>query len=208
MKSDKLENYIKNQLENREITPSRDLWSEIKMDTGESPQKSTKNNRLILLLAACFILIFGLAGLLFMKEQKQVDHISVAKLDQPVEIQQQKETVQPETPVKADTVTPVIRKESPKNTIAQQHPANTVQKQTSVQEIHSKPENVISVEEPKTAPALPNQEKIASSTTTKEQTDKKRKYVDPKILLFSVENREAIEKTKDGSNVASVQIHK
>ncbi|HAY3561472.1 TPA: hypothetical protein JRW62_000447 [Elizabethkingia meningoseptica] len=208
MKSDKLENYIKNQLENREITPSRDLWSEIKMDIGESPQKSTKNNRLVWLLAACFILIFGLAGLLFMKEQKQVDHISVAKQDQPIEIQQQKETVQSEAPVKADTVIPVIRKESPKNTIAQQHPANTVQKQTPVQEIHSKPENVISVEEPKTAPALPNQEKIASSTTTKEQTDKKRKYVDPKILLFSVENREAIEKTKDGSNVASVQIHK
>lgn len=36
---------------------------------------------------------------------------------------------------------------------------------------------------------------------------KKKRYVDPSTLLFSVENKEAIEKTKGGSNVAQIDLN-
>ena len=42
MKSDKLENYIKNQLEKREINPSRNLWADIRLDLDEAPKKNKK----------------------------------------------------------------------------------------------------------------------------------------------------------------------
>ena len=36
---------------------------------------------------------------------------------------------------------------------------------------------------------------------------KKKKYVDPSTLLFSVEHKDVIEKTKDGSNVATIDLN-
>ncbi|KUG13537.1 hypothetical protein BEI02_12115 [Elizabethkingia sp. HvH-WGS333] len=202
MKSDKLDNYIKNQLEEREITPSRNLWADIRLDLDETPKKR-KNYIAIWLAAASVILLCSLTGIFIFKNDKQNSNPIIAKQAQPVNSSEPKEVNTPETSIKTDSA---LKKESPvKNLAQQQLPSIKIQK-TPKQE--ALPKTVITRTEKIDAAIPAPQNQLVKTEETKEQTAKKKKYVDPKILLFSVENREAIEKTKDGSNVASVEIHR
>ncbi|CAM3691235.1 hypothetical protein ELOC111193_16860 [Elizabethkingia occulta] len=202
MKSDKLDNYIKNQLEEREITPSRNLWADIRLDLEETPRKR-KNYIAIWLAAASVILLCSLAGIFVFKNDKQNSNPIIAKQTQSVNSSEPKEISTPETNIKTDSV---LKKESPVKNLAQQQlsPAK-VQK---IQKQEALPKTVITPTEKIDAVIPAPQNQLVKTEEAKEQTLKKKKYVDPKILLFSVENREAIEKTKDGSNVASVEIRR
>lgn len=83
MKSDKLENYIKNQLEKREINPSRNLWADIRLDLDEAPKKNKKNT-VIWLAAASVILLCSVAGIFIFKNDRQNRNPIIAKQTQPV----------------------------------------------------------------------------------------------------------------------------
>ena len=50
--------------------------------------------------------------------------------------------------------------------------------------------------------------KIIAKADSSKIPVKKRKYVDPSTLLFSVEHKDVIEKTKDGSNVATIELNR
>lgn len=202
MKSDKLDNYIKNQLEEREITPSRNLWADIRLDLDEAPKKR-KNHAIIWLAAASVILLCSLAGIFIFKNDRQNSNTIIAKQTQPVNSSEPKEISTPEASIKTDSV---LRKEIPVKNLAQQQLPPAKIGKTPKQEAQSK--TVITPTEKIDAAIPAPQNQLVKTEETKEQTAKKKKYVDPKILLFSVENREAIEKTKDGSNVASVEIHR
>ncbi|AJW63366.1 hypothetical protein VO54_01890 [Elizabethkingia miricola] len=202
MKSDKLDNYIKNQLEEREITPSRNLWADIRLDLEETPQKR-KNYTIIWLAAASVILLCSLAGIFIFKNDKQNNNPVIAKQTQPVNSLEPKEISTTETNIKTDSV---LRKESPSKNLAQQQLPPAKIEKTPKQKVL--PKTVITPTEKIDAAIPAPQNQLVKTEETKEQTAKKKKYVDPKILLFSVENREAIEKTKDGSNVASVEIRR
>ncbi|CAI9675246.1 hypothetical protein HZP39_08295 [Elizabethkingia anophelis] len=202
MKSDKLENYIKNQLEKREINPSRNLWADIRLDLDEAPKKNKKNT-VIWLAAASVILLCSVAGIFIFKNDRQNSKPIIAKQTQPVNSSEPKEISTPESNIKTDSV---LRKESPVKNLAQQQPAPAKTEKTPKQK--TLPKTITTpIEKIDTAIPIP-QNQLVKTEETKEQTVKKKKYVDPKILLFSVENREAIEKTKDGSNVASVEIRR
>ncbi|MCT3815409.1 hypothetical protein CMT92_13535 [Elizabethkingia anophelis] len=202
MKSDKLENYIKNQLEKREINPSRNLWADIRLDLDEAPKKN-KRNTVIWLAAASVILLCSVAGIFIFKNDRQNRNPIIAKQTQPVNSSEPKEISTPETNIKTDSV---LRKESPVQNLAQQQPAPAKAEKTPKQK--TLPKTIITPVEKIDAAIPVPQNQLVKTEETKEQTVKKKKYVDPKILLFSVENREAIEKTKDGSNVASVEIRR
>ncbi|MCT3759522.1 hypothetical protein HZQ19_16275 [Elizabethkingia anophelis] len=202
MKSDKLENYIKNQLEKREINPSRNLWADIRLDLDEAPKKNKKNT-VIWLAAASVILLCSVAGIFIFKNDRQNRNPIIAKQTQPVNSSEPKEISTPETNIKTDSV---LRKESPVQNLAQQQPAPAKAEKTPKQK--TLPKTIITPVEKIDAAIPVPQNQLVKTEETKEQTVKKKKYVDPKILLFSVENREAIEKTKDGSNVASVEIRR
>lgn len=202
MKSDKLENYIKNQLEKREINPSRNLWADIRLDLDEAPKKNKKNT-VIWLAAASVILLCSVAGIFIFKNDRQNRNPIIAKQTQPVNSSEPKEISTPESNIKTDSV---LRKESPVQNLAQQQPAPAKAEKTPKQK--TLPKTIITPVEKIDAAIPVPQNQLVKTEETKEQTVKKKKYVDPKILLFSVENREAIEKTKDGSNVASVEIRR
>ncbi|KUY30935.1 hypothetical protein [Elizabethkingia ursingii] len=202
MKSDKLDNYIKNQLEEREITPSRNLWADIRLDLEETPKKR-KNYTVIWLAAASVILLCSLTGIFIFKNDKQNRSPIIAKQTQPVNSSEPKEISTPETNIKTDSA---LKKEIPVKNLAQEQLPPTKPQKTQKQE--TLPKTVIIRTEKIDAVIPAPQNQLVKTEETKEQTAKKKKYVDPKILLFSVENREAIEKTKDGSNVASVEIHR
>ena len=60
---------IKKQISEREISPSRDLWEEIQIQTQNNPSKKHHWNRV--LLAACFVLICGLGAFLFINNKNE-----------------------------------------------------------------------------------------------------------------------------------------
>ncbi|MEC3876611.1 hypothetical protein [Chryseobacterium salviniae] len=194
-----IEYQIKKQISEREITPSRDLWSEIK---SQSVDKAPKSNMNWLLAAACLVLTFSLGAVLFMDkneiekpkvisgikkstlqektedpavnslevaEQKQQESVAVEKIS----TGKKKKTVESQTVIEQEQL-PLIKE-------------NTPEIRASIYRI--KPENI-----------------IAKSDSAKIQVKKKR-YVDPSTLLFSVEHKDVIEKTKEGSNVATIDVN-
>ena len=64
-----LEYQIKKQIDEREVVPSRDLWSEIQAQTENTSSK--KSNLNWVLLAACFVLVFGLGAVLFFNNKAE-----------------------------------------------------------------------------------------------------------------------------------------
>ncbi|MGI9583632.1 hypothetical protein ACR1PO_20715 [Chryseobacterium sp. RRHN12] len=191
---DNIEYQIKKQIDEREITPSRDLWSEIEFhnNSNRSPRLQMK----WVLIAACLMLTFGLGAVLFF-------------LNQPAEIHP--ETVKKTEKITADNIVkdpvqnsiPLAAENNDKKDI-QKIPAQDKEEVVSAVAIGS--EKMIPKE---TVPAKKAEfiqistPKLMAKADSLKTPVKKKKYVDPSTLLFSVEHKDVIEKTKDGSNVAT-----
>ena len=65
--TDNIEHQIKHQIEKREITPSRDLWSEIEVHNRNNNRPKSKVNWF--LVAACLLLLLSLGSVLFFLNQ-------------------------------------------------------------------------------------------------------------------------------------------
>lgn len=200
MSKDNLEFQIKKQIEEREIAPSRDLWSEIQIsNTQDLPVKSKFNWYLI---AACMVLTISLGAVLFFTGEK--------------------------TEVKPQIVNNTDDSAMEENIIQSKKEFPIVQNQRNQEErnghsLSEKKENKdfpIVVAEKKNTPAhqeatveiLPEISqsqpvKMIASMDSAKVPAKKKKYVDPSTLLFSVEHKELIEKTKEGSNVATINLN-
>ena len=192
-----LEYQIKKQIDEREITPSRDLWSEIETQTQVFEDSQTKKINWFL-VAACFVLMFSLGAVLIFNE------------DQP-EIQVVKKRI-----IKGQVANPEVQT-SPEIIQQNQEEFDKVENVAS-----TKPENItpesnveqqtlpIIKENPKEIAAQISQMpagKILAKTDTIKIRAKKKRYVDPSTLLFSVEHKDVIENSKDGSNVAKVDLN-
>ncbi|KUJ51943.1 hypothetical protein [Chryseobacterium sp. JAH] len=192
-----LEYQIKKQIDEREITPSRNLWSEIETQTQVFEDSQTKKINWFL-VAACFVLMFSLGAVLIFNE------------DQP-EIQVVKKGI-----IKGQVANPEVQT-SPEIIQQNQEEFDKVENVAS-----TKPENItpeINVEQqtlpiikenPKEIAAQISQMpagKILAKTDSIKIRAKKKRYVDPSTLLFSVEHKDVIENSKDGSNVAKVDLN-
>lgn len=192
-----LEYQIKKQIDEREITPSRNLWSEIETQTQVFEDSQTKKINWFL-VAACFVLMFSLGAVLIFNE------------DQP-EIQVVKKEI-----IKGQVANPEVQT-SPEIIQQNQEEFDKVENVAS-----TKPENItpeINVEQqtlpiikenPKEIAAHISQMpagKILAKTDSIKIRAKKKRYVDPSTLLFSVEHKDVIENSKDGSNVAKVDLN-
>ncbi|KMQ66774.1 hypothetical protein ACM46_04520 [Chryseobacterium angstadtii] len=195
---DNFENGIKKQIEEREIAPSRDLWADIALQTRN---RSSKYNVNWILAAACLVLVCGLGFVLFFNTEKEnTKDIDIAVV--------KKETPQTETStdVKQET-NPVLTDR--KQHIAQENSSKAAE--VSAPKALTEEIQKLSIKEkgPLIAPVIPkmNAEKImAQSIDSSKSPVKSKKYVDPSTLLFSVEHKDMIQKTKE-SNVASVDLN-
>ncbi|MGE8512101.1 MAG: hypothetical protein ACN6N7_05310 [Chryseobacterium culicis] len=190
---DNIECQIKKQIEEREITPSRDLWSEIEFQNSSNSRPKSQMNWV--LVAACLVLTLSLGTVLFF-------------LNQPSEIQP--EIVKKAEENKADEI---IKKPAQYNTpLAVQ---NNDKKEVKIIPPQDKEEviSAVTIGQNKLIPRetavkkldipqISNPKLIAKADSLKTPV-KKKKYVDPSTLLFSVEHKDVIEKTKDGTNVAT-----
>ncbi|WEK68657.1 MAG: hypothetical protein P0Y62_12435 [Candidatus Chryseobacterium colombiense] len=204
---DNLEHQIKKQITEREIAPSRDLWSEIELQK-ENPQSKFRMNWL--LAAACIILVFGLGFVLFSNpsEKNNIKDTTITKVKE--------SSTQERTTEKIDEITvsePVyaekkIIKETnePVNKIVDkvQSVPKVLAEQT--QKAASKDETPVIAPEISKVSA-PADKIVAQAEDAKKTSVKRKKYVDPATLLFSVEHKDVIEKTKE-SNVATVDLNR
>jgi hypothetical protein len=192
-----IERYIKKQIDEREIAPSRDLWSAIESQTvHQSPKKSKFN---LTLLAACFVLISGLGAVLFFNTEEK----SEAPMAETVKIipAKKENSVQPE---KISSKTVIINQQEKLSGIKNLSPESQIGKEIPLK-------NDMSLSKESThelgSPVIQNQPLKMIATTDSVKVQKKKRYVDPSTLLFSVEHKEVIEKSKDGSNVATIDLN-
>ncbi|QQQ26947.1 hypothetical protein [Chryseobacterium indoltheticum] len=194
-----LEYQIKKQIDEREVAPSRDLWSEIQTQTENTSSKKSSLNWV--LLAACFVLVFGLGAVLFFNNESE-PKIQVAETVKTPSLKDENVKTQPE---KINSQEMITKEDHGKLTQVKNIPSE------------EKIEKVVPVNN--NLPLLKeNPSGIASHITLNSptkimakadsvKTQKKKRYVDPSTLLFSVEHKDVIEKSKDGSNVATIDLN-
>lgn len=194
-----LEYQIKKQVDEREIAPSRDLWSEIETQTQIVGDTQTKKINWFL-VAACLVLMISLGAVLIFNENKSSDILVAQKetiIKDPVakpeikntpeiiqQNQEKREKIENLTSTKSEIISPEINEEKQMLPIIKEN-----SKEIAVQ-----------------VSQIPAEKIIAKADSAKVQIKKKR-YVDPSTLLFSVEHKSVIEKSKDGSNVAKVDLN-
>lgn len=196
-----MEYQIKKQMNEREITPSRDLWSEIETHTQVYSSKP-KINRFM--SAACLVLALSLSAVLFFNRENNnpVQHAVTEKADLPAD--------------RANTENPIIQSPEsvaykPEESIATENKSQEKMKIQKLQSVSPEKEKLImkddlSEAQPAEADLQVLPEKIFARADSAKIPLKRKRYVDPSTLLFSVEHKDAIQKSRETSNVASVEI--
>lgn len=193
-----LEYQIKKQIDEREVAPSRDLWSEIQSQTENT--SSRKSNFNWVLLAACFVLIFGLGAVLFFNNESE-PKIQVAETVKKPSLKEES-SIQPEKINSQEIITKEDHEKLSqiKNISSEEKIEKAIPFKNNLPLIKENPSGIAS------HMTLNSPTKImARSDSAKIQ--KKKRYVDPSTLLFSVEHKDVIEKSKDGSNVATIDLN-
>lgn len=190
---DNIECQIKKQIEEREIAPSRDLWSEIEVQNSSNNRPKSQMNWV--LVAACLILTLSLGTVLFFLNQpSEIQPEIVKKTEENKAGQIIKNEAQDNTALAAQNIDKKEVKKIPSQDKEEMISAvaidqsKLIPRETAVKKIET--------------PQISNPKLLAKADSLKTPV-KKKKYVDPSTLLFSVEHKDVIEKTKDGSNVAT-----
>ncbi|GAA4164896.1 hypothetical protein GCM10022217_36210 [Chryseobacterium ginsenosidimutans] len=193
-----IEYQIKKQISEREIAPSRDLWSEIET---QSWDKSSKTKINWFLVAACLVLAFSLGVVLvFNKENNDIVKPKIAKANNPKTQQNIKTTT---------AKSPVLIEQNQKESVAIENISPEEKIETTNSPIIAEKKLPLMKENASeiasNIPQIPAEKIIAQGDSAKSPVKRKR-YVDPSTLLFSVEHKDVIEKTKQ-SNVATIDLN-
>lgn len=198
-----IEYQIKKQIDEREITPSRDLWSEIETQTQTNDNSQTKKVNWFL-VAACLVLTLSLGVVLFF-DQDSKPNVQVAETNN-------KEVLK-EIPAKTDKInSPEIIQQNQEKYVELKSVPSQLKSETETSEIITEKKELPLIKENSKEIAaqisqIPAEKILAKADSAKVQQVKKKRYVDPSTLLFSVEHKEVIEKTKGGSNVATIDLN-
>lgn len=193
-----LEYQIKKQIDEREVSPSRDLWSEIQAQTENTRSKKSTFNWV--LIAACFVLLFGLGAVLFFNNETE-PKVQVAETAKSPFLKEEN-SIQPET-INSQEI--IIKENQGKLTQMNSIPSEE-KKESAIAIKHNLPlikENPSVIASQITL----NQATKIIAKSDSVQVQKKKRYVDPSTLLFSVEHKDVIDKSKEGSNVATIDLN-
>lgn len=194
------EKQFKKQIDEREIAPSRDLWAEIQAQTENSVSGKSKFNWV--LLAACFVLLFGLGAILFLNNDSEPKVNMAEKVDLP-SLKQKNTLVQPEITNPQETVknNQEERFVQTENRSSESKIEKGIQIKNDLPLIKENPSEIAS------QIIIQNQPAKIMAKSDSVQVKKKKRFVDPSTLLFSIEHKDVIEKSKDGSNVATIDLN-
>ena len=198
-----LEQQIKKQIEKREINPTRDLWAEI--ESQKANNIPSKSNFKWFLVAACFLLIAGLSAILFFKNDKYIEPQIVKTQIEPQKNNVENSIRKEISPIKSEKTenldlrnTPLVSAEKIKK-----HQTNLVLEKIQSPLKLEKKEEIVA----KTPENIISNSNILATTDSVNIPKKRKKYIDASTLLFSVEHKDVIEKSKDGSNVATIDLN-
>ncbi|WP_413532631.1 hypothetical protein [Empedobacter brevis] len=214
--NDKISNYIKTDLENRELNPSHDAWDRIqaRMDVAPLPQKSNFK----WWLSAAVVAFFTISTSIYLftnqsKDEQSKEFVNNQKQNNPQQTQLDSNTVH-----------------SPESMFANNEKIDSSKKEIEVQQEEKKPiqhgkvQVAINDESQQVEMAFPNKKEstsekkedlklnvqskktIAANTTSLDSVKvnkKKKNYVDPNMLLYSIENKENL-KESNQSRVVSI----
>lgn len=206
----KLEKQIKDQLKNREIQASDNAWERLDAMMDEQPKsKSIRLNWKPIGMAASFLLIA--AGLWFAFQNQDAEEVVIPILvQQNPEIQEVEETQLTEEiqEVKEEVVVQSVQKEN-----AEKQPILTTHSQST--EIATIDTSQIEQEikpRPKDRQILPIDRieiPMAGLVENSDEKEKKESYVDPEMLLYSIENNQSIKSNnQDKTRVVIVDFNK
>ncbi len=195
-----IEHEIKKQIEEREIAPTRDLWSEIESQTSTPISGRTKINWF--LVAACLGLLLTLGIVLVNTVKEEVTPPQIVETTAQPKISPPENIIQKESPPllveqkesNLNKINPVIQAQQAK--ISDPEVAVAKTQMPSIKQKQILPEI--------TQNQLSNSVALIDSSGT---SAKRKRFVDPSTLLFSVEHKDVIEKSKDGSNVATIDLN-
>lgn len=190
MKSN-LEHNIKTQLENREIPVSENAWDRLQqmMDEPEiaSPQKTNKR-WIPLSIAASMLLLIGIFWTMSAKVEPNFKENQIVKSTESEEVipeinkTETPEIVQPqkvtkeEKPVLASNSKPVVNERKPKIDDSQHQAQNSLEEEKTIE----------------TTPFMDDSPALVTQTEIKQEEPQKPNYVDPEMLLYSIENNNAV----------------
>ncbi|KQR95380.1 hypothetical protein ASG01_05905 [Chryseobacterium sp. Leaf180] len=188
---------IKKQIDSREIAPSRDLWASIEAQTQNQEVIQTKKINWFL-VAACTLLLVSLGTALVINEDEKPT-LMIAQKEDFKQNKNKNAEQKPASEIKTDKVKPTFSTANTKVVFAEKK-KNII---PAPRELRT--EILPSNETKMQIPVLQADKILAKTDSAKVQ--KRKKYVDPSTLLFSVEHKDAIEQTKDGSNVAKIDLN-
>lgn len=206
-----LENNIKNQLENREISVSENAWEKLSEMMDEKPQERKIKPWFWMGIAASVVLVVGLFfGLNYLNPESEAQignptQIVIQKTNQPVEvISNEIEIAQHEVEIEIQ----------PHEIQYANHLKQTEILKSSKKEIwvDNSNENQVVEEiikeytEPKVE--LKEEPVMALNTDSISKPTNKTNYVDPEMLLYSVENNQAVQQKNSGSRMVLIDFNK
>lgn len=206
MKLTNIENQIKQSLEQREITPSRNLWDAIQKEQHAIEPKERKNTYWIG-IAASLALVFSAAWFFLKSESENVQIVQNPKKTEVLE------KIEPSNEAPILSITPDIQAVNNINENSSAQKENTkviATTETHGDEVIVPPSKInVNVDAIKKHQENTSKNALAITDSAKVKTaTQRKKYTDANALLFSVENKEIIKQTRDGSNVATIELEK
>lgn len=214
--NDKISNYIKDDLENRELKPSHDAWDRIqaRMDVAPSPQKSNFK----WWLSAAVVALFTVSTSIYLfsnqsKDDQPKEFVNHQEQNNPQEIQSDSNTVHSSESILANNEKiDSSKKEVEIQTQEEKKPIQHGKVQVAINEesqqvemaFPTKKEAIVEKKEDLKSEAQPKKNIAANTTLDSVKVNKKNKnFVDPNMLLYSIENKENL-KESNQSRVVSI----
>lgn len=207
-----LENNIKKELENREIPVSENAWEKLSGMLDEKPVERKIKPWFWMGIAASVAVIVGLFfGLNYLNQKPE------AQIGNPTEIVIQHTNIQSEEIISSETK--IVQNEM-ENSIqpSENHYANNQKSSENIKtpkkeiRVENSKENRVVEEiikeytEPKGE--LKEEPVMALTTDSTSKPAKKTNYVDPEMLLYSIENNQAVQQKNSGSRMVLIDFNK
>ena len=217
-KKDNISNYIKEDLEKRELNPSRDSWDRIQARMDVAPPVQKSNFKWWLSVAVVAMFMVSASVYLFVNHQKETEITTdfVKNTDQKIidSVKHNAETISDSTEhilannekVDSSKEVEAVAPKEEKQVVQKGKVQVAVNKETQQIEL-SLPKKTSPVAEKKEAVVedlVPKRTLVANSGSDSIKNNKKKKnFVDPNMLLYSIENKENL-KESNQSRVVSV----
>lgn len=213
----KIENQVKQQLENREIPVSENAWERLSGMMNEMPkvEKPRKiNPRIWMGIAASFVVLAGLF-LLFQLNSKNEIQAEIVK----TEIKNSNQTQKIQVPIENEKIQ-VVENIKSENSNTEKIQTEIVKTETKISP-KLKPEiektELIKTQNEIAEMKLPEKELIQNLKETEnqlatnensEKEETKKSYVDAEMLLYSIENNKTISDSKSESKLVIIDFNK